>query len=116
MSINLIDSIKSLLPNDLLNKASGMLGEKPENVQQAVSGIIPSILTAVLHKAGSGDIQGILNMAVNAAKNGIPENLGSLIGSGEGLASKGADMLKNLFGDKTQGLTDAISGFSGISS
>ena len=115
MSINLVDSIKSLLPNDLLNKASGMLGEKPENVQQAVSGIIPSILTAVLHKAGSGDIQGILNMAVNAAKNGIPENLGSLIGSGEGLASKGADMLKNLFGDKTQGLTDAISGFSGIS-
>ncbi len=30
MSFNLVDSIKSLLPNDLLNKASGMLGEKPE--------------------------------------------------------------------------------------
>src|SRR6185437_12905545 len=41
---------------------------------------------------------------------------GSLIGSGEGLAAKGADMLKNLFGDKVSAVTNAISGFSGISS
>ena len=116
MSFNLVDSVKSLLPNDLLDKAAGTLGEKPENVQQAMGGIIPSILTAVLQKAGSGNMQGILNMAVEAAKNGIPENLGSLIGSGEGLAAKGADMLKNLFGDKVSAVTNAISGFSGISS
>jgi outer membrane protein OmpA-like peptidoglycan-associated protein len=116
MSFNLIDSIRSLLPSDLLNKAAGMLGENPGNVQQAVSGIIPSVLTGVLHKAGSGDIQGILKMAADAAKNGIPENLGSLIGSGEGLAASGADMLKGLFGDKVSGLTGAISAFSGISS
>jgi len=116
MSFNLVDSVKSLLPNDLLDKAAGTLGEKPENVQQAMGGIIPSILTGVLQKAGSGNMQGILNMAVEAAKNGIPENLGSLIGSGEGLAAKGADMLKNLFGDKVSAVTNAISGFSGISS
>jgi outer membrane protein OmpA-like peptidoglycan-associated protein len=116
MSFNLVDSVKSLLPNDLLDKAAGTLGEKPENVQRAMGGIIPSILTGVLQKAGSGNMQGILNMAVEAAKNGIPENLGSLIGSGEGLAAKGADMLKNLFGDKVSAVTNAISGFSGISS
>ena len=116
MSFNLVDSIKSLLPSDLLSKAAGTLGENPGNVQQAVNGIIPSILTGILHKAGSGDIHGVLNMAVDAARNAVPGNLGSLIGSGEGLASKGADMLKNLFGDKVAGLTNAISSFSGVSS
>jgi outer membrane protein OmpA-like peptidoglycan-associated protein len=115
MSFNLVDSIKSLLPADLLSKAAGMLGENPGNVQQAMNGIIPSILTGILHKAGSGDVHGILNMAVDAAKNGIPENLGSLLGGGEGMVSKGSDMLKNLFGDKVSGLTNAISSFSGIS-
>jgi outer membrane protein OmpA-like peptidoglycan-associated protein len=115
MSLNLIESIKSLLPNDLLSKAAGMLGENPGNVQQAMNGIIPSILTGVLHKAGSGDAHGMLNLVVDAAKGGIPENLGSLIGSGEGPASKGADILKNLFGDKVSGLTNAISSFSGVS-
>ena len=115
MSFNLIDSIKSLLPDDLLSKAAGMLGENPGNVRQAINGIIPSILTGVLHKAGSGDAHSILNLAVDAAKNGIPENLGSLIGSGEVLASKGADILKSLFGDKVSGLTNAISSFSGVS-
>jgi outer membrane protein OmpA-like peptidoglycan-associated protein len=114
MSFNLVDSIKSLLPADLLNKAAGMLGESPGNVQQAVSGIIPSVLVGVMNKAGSGDAHSVINMAVDAAKNAIPENLGSLIGSGEGLAAKGADILKNLFGDKLSGLTDAIAGFSGV--
>ena len=73
MSLNLIESIKSLLPNDLLSKAAGMLGENPGNVQQAMNGIIPSILTGVLHKAGSGDAHGMLNLVVDAAKGGIPE-------------------------------------------
>jgi outer membrane protein OmpA-like peptidoglycan-associated protein len=114
MSFNLVDSIKSLLPADLLNRAAGMLGESPGNVQQAVSGIIPSVLVGVMNKAGSGDAHSVINMAVDAAKNAIPENLGSLIGSGEGLAAKGADILKNLFGDKLSGLTDTIAGFSGV--
>src|SRR5665213_1933139 len=116
MSFSLIESIKNLLPGDLLNKAAGMLGENPGNVEKAMSGIIPSILTGVLHKAGSGDVHTVLNMAVDSAKSGIPENLGVLTGGVEGLGSKGADILKNLFGDKIAGLTNAISGFSGISS
>ncbi|MDP4131895.1 MAG: OmpA family protein [Bacteroidota bacterium] len=116
MSFNLVESVKDLLPGDLLNRAAGMLGENPANVQQAVNGIIPSILTGVLHKAGSGDVHSVLNMAADSAKSGIPENLGVLSGGGGGLGSKAADILKNLFGDKVVSLTNAISGFSGISS
>lgn len=114
MSFNLIDAVKSLLPGDLLNKAAGMLGESSSNVQQAVSGIIPSIFAGVLNKAGSGDVHGILNMAVDAAKNGIPENLTSLIGSGEA-ASIGSNILRNLFGDRAAGIANAVAGFSGVS-
>jgi len=115
MSFNLIDSVKTLLSGDMLSKAAGMLGENSNNVTQAMSGIIPSILAGVLQKAGSGDGHGILSMVTDAAKNGIPSNLTALMGSG-GLASKGMDMLKGLFGEKTAGLANAISSFSGVSS
>ncbi|HEY4155930.1 MAG TPA: DUF937 domain-containing protein [Puia sp.] len=115
MSLNLIDSIKSLLSGDPLGKAAGMLGEDPGNVQRAVDGIIPSILTGVLHRAGSGDVHGVMNLAVDAAKNGIPENLGALVGSGEGFNPLASAILNGLFGDKVSGLTAAISSFSRIS-
>jgi outer membrane protein OmpA-like peptidoglycan-associated protein len=114
MPINIIDSVKGLLSSDLLNKAAGMLGENPANVQRAVGGIIPTIFTGVLNKAGSGEAQGILGMATDAMKHGIPENLTALV-SGGGLLSKGGEMLKNLFGEKTAAISSAVAGYSGIS-
>jgi outer membrane protein OmpA-like peptidoglycan-associated protein len=113
MSYNLIDSVKGLLSSDLIGKASSMLGESESNVQRAVNGIVPSVFAGVLNKAGSGDAQGILNLAKDAAGSGMLSNLGGLL-SGGGLLSKGADMLKGLFGDKASGITSLISNFSGI--
>ena len=115
MSFNLIESVKTLLSGDMINKAAGMLGENSSNAQKAMSAIIPSVLTGVLQKAGSGDVHGLFSMITDAAKNGIPANLTALTGSG-GMASKAMDTLKSLFGDKISGLTNAIAGFSGVSS
>ena len=115
MSINLIDAVKGLFGNDLVGKAASMLGENEANVQQAVSGIVPSVFAGVLSKAGSGDIGGILNLAKDATNGFSLSNLGGLLAGGS-LLTKGADMLKGLFGEKTTNVTNAISGFAGIKS
>lgn len=113
MSFNLIDSVKGLFGNDLIGRAASLFGENESNVQKAVGGIVPSVLAGVLNKAGSGDVQGILNMARDAAGSGILGNLGGLLGGGS-LLGKGADFLKGLFGDKTGNVAGAISNFAGI--
>jgi outer membrane protein OmpA-like peptidoglycan-associated protein len=114
MSFNLIETVKAaVLSGDMTNKMSGILGESTVNVQQALQSIVPSILTGVLLKADSGDIQETLNLATDAARIDIPFNLNSLAG-GNG-NPKGMDFLKNLFGEKTTGLSEAIAGYSGVS-
>jgi outer membrane protein OmpA-like peptidoglycan-associated protein len=115
MPLNLIESINILLPDDFLNKAAGILNEHSTNVQQAMKGIIPTILTGVLHKAGSGEVYSVLNIAVDSEKTGIPENLKVLMDNGDGQDSKAEAILGTLFGDRVQRITNAISSFSGTS-
>ena len=105
MSLNLIDSVKGLFGNDLIGKAASMLGENEASVRQAVNGIVPSVFAGVLSKAGSGDVGGILNLAKDAMGSFSLSNLGGLLGGGS-LLTKGADMLKGLFGDKAASVTN----------
>jgi outer membrane protein OmpA-like peptidoglycan-associated protein len=114
MSFNLIESVKEILSGDMSNRMAGILGESPSNVHQAIQGIIPTILTGLLLKADSGDVQDTLNLATAAARIDIPFNLNSLAGGA--VNSKGMDFLKNIFGEKTSALSEAIAGYAGISS
>jgi outer membrane protein OmpA-like peptidoglycan-associated protein len=114
MSFNLIESVKEILSGDMSNRMAGILGESPSNVHQAIQGIIPAILTGLLLKADSGDVQDTLNLATAASRIDIPFNLNSLAGGAVNL--KGMDFLKNIFGEKTSALSEAIAGYAGISS
>jgi outer membrane protein OmpA-like peptidoglycan-associated protein len=114
MSFNLIESVKTILSGDMTNKIAGILGESSANVQQAIQGIIPAILTGLFLKTDSGDVQETLNLATAAARIDIPFNLNSLVG-GTG-NSKGMDFLKIIFGEKSSVLSDAIASYAGVSS
>jgi outer membrane protein OmpA-like peptidoglycan-associated protein len=113
MSFNLIESVKEVLSGDMTNKMAGMLGESHANVQQAMTGAIPSILTGIVLKADSGNVQDTLNLATDAARIDVPFDPGSL--SGAGSSPKGMDFLKNIFGEKTSALSDSIASYSGVS-
>ena len=82
------------------------------NVQQALQGIIPSMLTGILLKAESGDAQETLNLATDASRIDILFNLNSLASGGG--SSRGMDYLKNLFGERTNSLSESVSAYSGI--
>jgi outer membrane protein OmpA-like peptidoglycan-associated protein len=114
MSFNLFESVKVVLSGDVTTRMAGILGESASSIQLAIQGIIPAVLTGVLLKADSGDVQDTLNLATDAARIDIPLNLNSLSG-GTG-SSKGMDFLKSLFGEKTSILSESISSYAGINS
>jgi outer membrane protein OmpA-like peptidoglycan-associated protein len=113
MAFNLMDTVSNLFGNEFFGKATSLLGENEINVRKAVSGVVPSVLTGLLQKAGSGDPDSLLNMAKDASRSGILNNFSGLI-SNSNMLSRGADMLKNLFGDKLGNITSMISNFSGV--
>jgi len=115
MSFNPIESVKAVFPGEMLNKMAGILGESTSNVHQAMQGIIPSVILGIILKTESGDPFDTLNLAKEAAKIEIPFNQNSLAWWWN-TNYKGVDYLQTLFGGKTSDLTNAISGYAGVSS
>ncbi|HEX5023702.1 MAG TPA: OmpA family protein [Agriterribacter sp.] len=114
MAFNLLDSVNGLFSNDLINSTASAFGENGDNIQKALNGAIPSVLTGFLDKAGSSaGAQSLLDMGKQASSSGILSNLGSLL-SGSGSSSGLKGMVSSLFGDKLGNVSSLISGFSGI--
>lgn len=119
MAFNLLDTVSGLFNNDLINKAASSLGESEGGIQKAISGIVPSVLTGLLSKAGSGgnEASNIFNLAKEASNSSILSNLDGLLGGGGGGGiSKLLTMAGSLFGDKLGNVTNLISNFAGIKS
>jgi hypothetical protein len=118
MSVNLIDLVKSQLGSQVMNQVSGLLGESPDKTQNAVNGAIPALLGGLLGSASSGN--GATNMvsALNTVDDSMLGNFAGLLGGGtqsSGLMDMGGKLLGSLLGgNNVGGLTNAISGFSGL--
>lgn len=113
MSLNIMDAIQSLFNNDFAGKAASYLGESETSVKNALSGISPSVLTGLLHKAGTSDPQGLLDLVKDASRSMTGENLSGMFNN-TGMQTRGSDMLKGLFGANMANLSGLISKFSGI--
>ncbi|HEY2349161.1 MAG TPA: OmpA family protein [Puia sp.] len=114
MSFNPIESVKTVFPGEMLNKMAGILGESTSNVQQAMQGIIPSVIIGIILKTEFGDGFDTLNLSKEAAKIEIPFNQTSLAWWWN-TNYRGVDYLESVFGGKISDLTEAISGYSGVS-
>lgn len=113
MAFNLIDSVKNVFNGDFVSQASVVTGENENSIKTAMSGIIPTVLTGLLHQTGSGNPQNMLNLAKEASQNGILNNLSGVFSDGS-LLVKGGEVFKSLFGDKSDAVTSLISNFSGV--
>jgi hypothetical protein len=118
MSVNLIELVKSQLGGQVLNQVSGLLGESTDKTQTAVSGAIPALLGGLLGNASSGNGASNMLSALNNVDDGVVGNFGNLLGGGQqstGLMDMGGKLLGSLLGGgNVGGLTNAISGFSGL--
>jgi len=116
MSFDLLESAKSIFNNNVVSQASSQLGESEGGIQKALSGIVPVILGGLLSKAGSsGNAGGLLDMVKGVAGDANPSAIsGAIQGGAGGLLSKGADLLRSLFGDKVDSIIGMLSSFAGI--
>jgi outer membrane protein OmpA-like peptidoglycan-associated protein len=115
MSFDLLESAKSIFNSNVVSQASSQLGESEGGIQKALGGIIPTVLTGLLNKAGSGDAGGLLNLVKGVAGDANPSAVtGALQSGGGSLLSKGGDLLRSLFGDKVSSITSMLSSYAGI--
>jgi outer membrane protein OmpA-like peptidoglycan-associated protein len=118
MSFNLVDAAKGLFTNELVGKASSFLGESEGGVTKAIGGILPSLISGMVGKAGTNDgAATIANLAAEQHNGGVLGSVGNFFGNdGGGMLNKGAGLLSGLFGDKVGGLTSLLSNFAGLRS
>ncbi len=118
MAFNLLDMVSGLFSNDLIGRASSSLGESEGGIKKAISGLVPTVLTGLLNKAGSGSTgaNSIFNLTKEAAGSGILGNLGGLLGGGGSAATTLGlqNMATSIFGDRLGNVTNLISNFAGI--
>jgi len=116
MSFNFLQTAKELFNNEIVSKASTFLGEKPANTQKAVDATIPIIGDALIDK--SKTVSGseiILNLIRDGNHSGnFLQNMLGMFDDNGSILNKGANAAKNLFGDKTSSIANAVSEYAGV--
>ena len=113
---NLLDSLKGLISNELIQSTASALGEQESGISKAVSGILPTLLGGLMQS--NPNTHSFLGDVLNHA--GTQESLmGDLASSVHSHSvspslSIGESLVKGLFGDKINGLGNLVSNFSGV--
>jgi hypothetical protein len=122
MSSTLTDSVRSVFTEPVLSKFSVLLGEPVGNIQKAVHGAIPLILTDIVHKsyyqestvrvwelsrkAAAGDLYGNIHELSTASGGLVPGSL---------LLNKGTEFAKALLSTHTDPVIAEVGRYAGIS-
>jgi outer membrane protein OmpA-like peptidoglycan-associated protein len=114
---NLLQSVNHLFNGEIVNKMAAAFGESEGGIMKAISGAVPAVLAGFVSKANEPNgANHLLNLSQDASNAGVISNIGSMF-SGEGnILDKGLDMIRQLFGDRLEGIVQAVSNFSGIRS
>jgi outer membrane protein OmpA-like peptidoglycan-associated protein len=122
MSSTLIDSVKSVFSETLIAKFSVLLGEPEVNIQKAIHGAIPMVLTDIIQKAWSQEhTVRVWNLGKQAAAGDFFGRLheltidsGGLV-TGSVLLNQGTDFAKSLLSPRTEAVVNEISRYASIS-
>jgi len=119
VAIDLVDIAKGYLTPDVLEKASGYVGESSGATQKALGVIVPTIVSALMNMASTNEGAQQLARTLDSGKyNGSVLNSVTTLFAG-GLATQnglmtGQGVLESLFGSKLDGVTDLITRAAGI--
>lgn len=121
MSSTLIDSVKLVFTDALLSKISPLLGEPEANVQKAVHGAIPMVLTDIVNKVhfpeGNTRVATLARQAAASDFFGQLHELntgsGGLV-AGSALLNKGGDFARSLLGERTDPVISETGRYAGI--
>ena len=119
MKIDILDSMSSMLGGSFIRQASTLLGETEEGTRAGVRSGVPALLASLVRDsadpAGAAEIY--RTVTGNAVDPGIEGKLGNILGSRgslESTLSTGESLLGSVLGNRTGGLTHALSQVAGI--
>jgi OmpA-OmpF porin, OOP family len=114
MSTPLLDQVKSLFTNEVVQSAANHFGESESNISKAMTGIIPALLGGLAKKSEMpGGASEVVDLILKAGGSGPINNVSGLLGNPQQLAG-GWDLVKGLFGSQSDNLLGKLAGFSGL--
>lgn len=115
----LLNSIKSHLNTSLIQQTAALLEEKDTSVARALNGMVPVILTGILHRAKDPQGNALIFNALSDPRNiNFINDPVRLINNGnlahDDPKDAAGDLLGKLFGHNIPAIINAIAAFSGV--
>jgi OmpA-OmpF porin, OOP family len=119
MQINLLNTIKSQIGDNIIQKAANFIGESDIATKKALEIALPSILGGVTNQSSeSNSVNSLLTKFKDGEHDGsIFNTIENLLGGGsatQGLLDAGESIVNGLYGNKTSSIVDWIAAFTGI--
>ena len=122
MQFNILDMFKDAVGDQIIDQASGFLGESKEGTTKAIGGLLPGLLGGLVNKGSSeSGAQSILDfLGKNDMGGGLLDNLGGLFSGGEAttnLMNSGGGILDFIFGggsSATGKIIDTVTSLAGL--
>lgn len=116
---SLLDMAREALTPNVVERASGLIGENATVTGRGLASAVPSVLAGVLGQASSPSGAERLLSTITGGRYGADtlSGLGRQLGAGgttETLLSSGARLLSSLFGGQVDGVADAVAGAGGL--
>ncbi len=116
MAINLLDIAREHLTDGALKLIANKVGIDPNNIQETVGKVFPSLLASFGERAKSEEGAGLLLDTVKNTDSGFLDNLtGTLSGDTSSLQESGTNILGGLFGDNASSIVSQLGKFAGLS-
>jgi OmpA-OmpF porin, OOP family len=115
---SILDLIRDTVTPDILQRVSGVIGETPAATAKVFGAAVPAILAGATERASTpAGAEGLASMITQGGYGGgWLDNLGSLLGGGStsALMQGGTRILGNLFGNRQESVTDAVTSLAGM--
>jgi outer membrane protein OmpA-like peptidoglycan-associated protein len=114
--MNILDSLKGLVTDELVSKAAGALGEDGGAISKVMQGAIPSVLGGLMgsNEKNHGDLAGLFGQAAGN-DNLMGDILGGLSGGGNNAGGGIMDsLIGGIFGDKASGIVNILTNLGGL--
>jgi gas vesicle protein len=118
MSFNIMDLVKDQLSDKVMGSIGGLIGGNDEQASSAVGAAVPGLLSSFLHKGSTHEGATALFDTIKNQDDSLLDNMGDMLGGDKqhSMVESGSHALSSVLGgDALGGLSDAVSGASGIS-
>lgn len=113
--MNILDSLKGLVTDELVSKAAGALGEDSGAISKVIGGALPTILGGLMN-SNSDSHSALSGLFGTAAKNDnlMGDLLGGLTGGGNQSGGMMDSIVSGIFGDKVGGVVNILTNLGGL--